>query len=161
MESSGLLRIGFITVWENEIVPNIVRQFRKLNPEVEFSLLAIFSRRSRYRCWRPVRSTLDFFVCRSASSRLSRFDSASRTLAVLVPSSHKLAKRKRVRLRELAGENFVMNERTYAPGFHDLIFGILRDARIASQCFPDRGDIPTLISLVDAHMGITIFPYRQ
>jgi len=49
---------------------------------------------------------------------------------LVVPASHKLAKRKRVRLSEVSGQDFVMYERTYAPGFHDLIFGMLRDARI-------------------------------
>lgn len=77
---------------------------------------------------------------------------------LVVPSSHKLAKRKRVRLREVAGEDFVMYERTYAPGFHDLIFGILRDARIVPNVSQTAGEIPTLISLVASRMGITILP---
>src|ERR1700683_1732065 len=37
----GVLRIGFISTVGVEIVPNIIRQFKKLNPEVEFSLRAI------------------------------------------------------------------------------------------------------------------------
>ena len=37
----GLLRIGFISTAGSEILPNIIRQFRELNPEVEFSLRAI------------------------------------------------------------------------------------------------------------------------
>jgi DNA-binding transcriptional LysR family regulator len=37
----GLLRIGFISTAGSEIVPDIFRQFRELNPEVEFSLRAI------------------------------------------------------------------------------------------------------------------------
>jgi DNA-binding transcriptional LysR family regulator len=39
----GLLRIGFISTAGNEIVPNIVRQFRDSNPEVEFSLRNILT----------------------------------------------------------------------------------------------------------------------
>src|ERR1700757_3290250 len=34
----GLLRIGFISTAGNEMVTDIVRQFRELNPEVEFYL---------------------------------------------------------------------------------------------------------------------------
>src|SRR5580765_7451191 len=34
----GLLRIGLVSTVGSEIVPNIVRQFRKSNPEVDFSL---------------------------------------------------------------------------------------------------------------------------
>src|SRR3984893_13238196 len=37
----GLLRSGLIAAAALEIVPNVIRQFRELNPEVEFSLRAI------------------------------------------------------------------------------------------------------------------------
>ena len=70
----------------------------------------------------------------------------------------KLAKRKRVRLCEVAGENFVMYERTWAPGFHDLMFGILRDAGIVPNVTQTAGEVPTLISLVHSRMGIAIMP---
>ena len=61
-------------------------------------------------------------------------------------------------LREVAGQDFVMPERTYSPGFHDLIFDILRDARIVPNVSQTAAEIPTLISLVDSSMGITILP---
>jgi DNA-binding transcriptional LysR family regulator len=77
---------------------------------------------------------------------------------LVVPASHKLAKRKKVRLSEVSSEDFVMYERTYAPGFHDLIFGMLRDARIVPNVSQTAAEISTLISLVDAHMGIAILP---
>jgi DNA-binding transcriptional LysR family regulator len=51
-----------------------------------------------------------------------------------------------------------MYERTYAPGFHDVIFGMLRDARIVPNVSQSAAEISTLISLVDAHMGIAILP---
>ena len=51
-----------------------------------------------------------------------------------------------------------MYERAYAPGFHDLIVGMLRDARIAPNVSQTTGEISTLVSLVDAHMGIAILP---
>jgi DNA-binding transcriptional LysR family regulator len=63
-----------------------------------------------------------------------------------------------VRLREVAGQDFVMYERTYAPGFHDLILGILRDAGIVPNISQSAGEIPMLISLVASGMGITIMP---
>src|ERR1700678_4615684 len=39
----GLLRIGFVSTAGIEIVPDIVRQFKKSNPDVEFSLRNIFT----------------------------------------------------------------------------------------------------------------------
>jgi DNA-binding transcriptional LysR family regulator len=51
-----------------------------------------------------------------------------------------------------------MYERTYAPGFHDLIFGMLRDAGIIPNVRQTAGEMPTLISLVDSGMGVAILP---
>jgi DNA-binding transcriptional LysR family regulator len=77
---------------------------------------------------------------------------------LVVPSSHKLAKRKRVRLREASGLDFVMYDRAYAPGFHDLIFGMLRDAGIIPKVRQTAVEMPTLISLVDSGTGVAILP---
>jgi len=63
-----------------------------------------------------------------------------------------------VRLSEVSGQDFVMYERTHASGFHDLIFGMLRDAGIVPNVSQTAAELSTLISLVDAHMGITILP---
>jgi DNA-binding transcriptional LysR family regulator len=154
----GILRIGFISTAGREIVPDIVRQFRELNPEVEFSLRNIVTA-EQVRMLET--GALDIGFLRVPTGGHSALDVVTvhrEPFVLVVPSSHKLAKRKAVRLRELAGQDFVGYERTHAPGFHDLIFGILRDAGIAPNVSQTAGEIPTLISLVDSGMGITILP---
>jgi DNA-binding transcriptional LysR family regulator len=51
-----------------------------------------------------------------------------------------------------------MYEPTYAPGFHDLILEMLRDAKIVPHVSQTAAEISTLISLVAAHMGVAILP---
>jgi DNA-binding transcriptional LysR family regulator len=154
----GLLRIGFISTALSEIVPNIVRQFRELHPEVEFSLRAILTVNQIQML---ETGSLDVGFLRLPIGGHSVVDVVTvhrEPFVLVVPASHKLAKRKRVRLSEVSGEDFVMYERTYAPGFHDLIVGMLRDAGIVPNVSQTAGEISTLISLVDAHMGIAILP---
>jgi DNA-binding transcriptional LysR family regulator len=154
----GLLRIGFISTAGIELVADIVRQFRELNPEVEFSLRNILTA-EQVRMLET--GALDIGFLRLPIGALSTLDVVTvhrEPFVLVVPSSHKLAKRKRVRLREVAGEDFVMYERTWAPGFHDLMFGILRDAGIVPNVTQTAGEVPTLISLVHSRMGITIMP---
>jgi DNA-binding transcriptional LysR family regulator len=154
----GLLRIGFVSTAGSEIVPNIVRQFRQLNPEVEFSLRNILTAEQVQML---ETGSLDIGFLREPIGEHSAVDVVTvhrEPFVLVVPSSHKLAKRKRVRLREVAGQDFVMYERTYAPGFHDLMFGILRDAGIVPNVTQTAVEIPTLISLVASGMGITIMP---
>ena len=154
----GLLRIGFVSTVGSEIVPNIVRRFRKSNPEVEFSLRNILTAEQVQML---ESGSLDVGFLRMPIGEESALDVVTvhrEPFVLVVSSSHKLAKKKRVRLREVAGQDFVMYERTYAPGFHDLIFGILRDARIVPNVSQTAVEIPLLISLVASGMGITILP---
>src|SRR6201999_809605 len=115
----GRLRIGFISTVGSEIVPNIVRQFRELNPEVEFTLRAITTADQV-----PMLETgsLDIGFFRLPIGGHPALDVVvvhREPFVLVVPSSHNLAQRKRVRLREVSGDKFVMYERHYAPGFHD------------------------------------------
>jgi DNA-binding transcriptional LysR family regulator len=154
----GLLRIGFISTAGREIVPNILRQFRELNREVEFSLRNILTA-EQLRMLET--GALDIGFLRLPIGEHPALDVVTvhrEPFVLVVPSSHKLAKRKRAHLRELAGQDFVMYERTHAPGFHDLIFGMLRDAGIVPNVSQTAGEMPTLISLVDSGMGIAILP---
>jgi DNA-binding transcriptional LysR family regulator len=154
----GLLRIGFVSTAGNEIVADIVRQFRDLNPEVEFSLRNILT---AGQIQMLETGSLDIGFLRLPIGGHSTLDVVTvhrEPFVLVVPSSHKLAKRKRVRLREVAEEDFVMYERTWAPGFHDLMFAILRDAGIVPNVTQTAGEVPTLISLVASGMGITIMP---
>jgi DNA-binding transcriptional LysR family regulator len=153
----GRLRIGFISLAGSEIVPDIVRQFRKSNPEIEFSLRNILTA-EQVQMLETGSLDIGFLGPIGEHPALDVVTVHRQRFVLVVPSSHKLAKRKRVRLREVAGQDFVMPERTYSPRFHDLIFGILRDARIVPNVSQTAAEIPTLISLVDSGMGITILP---
>src|SRR6266436_2570474 len=154
----GLLRIGFISTVGSEIVPNIVRQFRELNPEVEFSLRAIPTA-DQVQMLESGSLDIGFFrLPIGGHSALEVVTVHRERFVLVVPASHKLATRKRVRLSEVSGQNFVLYERTYAPEFHDLIFGMLRDARIVPNISQTAAEISTLISLVDAHIGIAVLP---
>jgi DNA-binding transcriptional LysR family regulator len=154
----GLLRIGFISTAGSELVPGIIRQFRELNPEVEFSLRNILTAEQ---LGMLEAGTLDVGFLRLPIGGHTRLDVVAvhrEPFVLVVPSYHPLAKRKRVRLRELSGQDFVMYDRAHAPGFHDLLVGMLRSAGIVPNVRQSAGEMPTLISLVAAGMGVSILP---
>ena len=154
----GLLRIGFISTAGSELVPSIIRRFRELNPEVEFSLRNILTAEQIQML---EGGALDVGFLRlpiGGHSQLSVETVHREPFVLVVPSSHELAKKKKVRLHEVAGQDFVMYDRTHAPGFHDLILGMLRQAGIVPNVRQSAGEMPTLVSLVAAGMGISILP---
>jgi DNA-binding transcriptional LysR family regulator len=154
----GLLRIGFISTAGNEILPNLVRRFRDSNPDIVFSLRNILT---TDQIQMLVAGSLDVGFLRlpiGEHPELEVVEVHREPFVVVTPLTHKLAKRKKVALHELSGQDFVMYERSYAPGFHDLIFGMLRDAGVVPNVCQTAGQMPTLISLVDSGMGISILP---
>ena len=98
----GLLRIGFISGVGAQIVPSIARQFKDLNPEVEFSLLAI---PTAHQLQMLQTGSLDIGFLRlpiGEQSALEVLTVHREPFVLVVPSSHKLAKRDSVSLSSLA-----------------------------------------------------------
>ena len=89
----GLLRIGFVSTAGIEIVPDIVRQFRKSNPDVEFSLRNILTAQQVQML---ETGALDIGFLRVPIGGHSALDVVTvhrERFVLVVPSSHKLAKR--------------------------------------------------------------------
>jgi DNA-binding transcriptional LysR family regulator len=154
----GLLRVGFIETAGNEIMPNLIRHFGDSHPEVEFSLHNILTL-SQIQMLDA--GSLDVGFLRlpiGEHSELEVVPIHREPFVFVVPASHRLADKKRVHIREVAAEEFVMYERTAAPDCHDLFFGMMRDAGVVPTVRQTAGQEPTLISLVASGMGISILP---
>src|SRR6202034_914183 len=118
--------------------------YRELNPDVGFSLRNILTAEQVQML---ETGSLDIGFLRLPIGENSALDVVTvhrEPFVLVVPASHKLAKRKRVRLSELASQDFVIYERTHAPEFHDLVFGMLRNAGIVPRISQTAGEMPTL-----------------
>src|ERR1700761_6728585 len=154
----GLLRIGFISTAGNEIVPQLIRQFRESNPEVDFSLHNILTL-DQIRMLDAGSLDIGFLRLPIGEHPELEVVGVHREPFVLVlPSSHRLAQKKKVQLRDVADEDFGLYELAFAPGFYDLLFGIFRDAGIVPTVRQTAGQMPTLISLVASGVGISVLP---
>ena len=154
----GLLRIGFISTAGSELLPDTIRAFRELNPEVEFSLRNILTAEQIQML---EAGALDIGFLRLPIGGHTQLEVATihrEPFLLVVPASHPLGARKKVRLSEVAGQDFVMYDRKHAPGFHDQVFGMLRNAGIVPNVCQTAGEMPTLIALVAAGIGISILP---
>ena len=154
----GLLRIGFISTAGNEIVPQLVRQFGESNPEVEFSLHNILTL-DQIRMLDT--GSLDIGFLRLPIGEHPELEVVvvrREPFVLVLPSSHRLGHKKKVQLRDVADEDFVLYERAFAPGFYDLLFGTFRDAGIIPMVRQTAGQMPTLISLVASGVGISVLP---
>jgi LysR family transcriptional regulator, transcription activator of glutamate synthase operon len=80
----------------------------------------------------------------------------SERLQLAVPSGHRLAGRKRVRLSEVAGERFVMLK--HAFDFRDLVEDLCRRAGFEPESGFEAEDIASARALVGAGLGVAVVP---
>jgi DNA-binding transcriptional LysR family regulator len=111
----GLLRIGFISTAGNEIVPQFIHQFRESNPEVEFSLHNILTL-DQIRMLDT--GLLDIGFLRLPIGEHPELEVVGihrESFVLVLPSSHRLAHKKKVQLHDVANEYSVLYERAFAP----------------------------------------------
>jgi DNA-binding transcriptional LysR family regulator len=77
---------------------------------------------------------------------------------VALPSSHKLASRKRIPCSELAREKFVLYPRTLAPGCYDAVQQICRTAGFTPEIVHECNEISVSLGLIPVSGAVTLFP---
>lgn len=71
---------------------------------------------------------------------------------------HPLAERKRLRLRELHGEKFIVLNELDFPGCHTLVTELCHEAGFRITIAAEARDMPEAVALVAARRGITLLP---
>ena len=155
---TGRLRINFVGSALLSVVPGIVQRFRAARPGIELEL----RERSTVEQLRAVGAGLvDVGLVRPPVEEDPelRYETVmrERTLAAM-PVSHPLAALRRVPIRRLSAEPFVLFPRAQAPGFHDLLIGSIGAAGAAPQVVQYAPEMLTIIGLVAAGIGLSLVP---
>jgi DNA-binding transcriptional LysR family regulator len=160
----GTLRLRFVQSATFELLPRILGAFREAYPEVVLDLetmtllrpnvpaLATSAALSGKRSGADPDGTA---VVRLAPALASRVV-AEHPLVAVLPAKHRLARRKRVRLAELAEEPFVFYSRQSGPAVHDTIVGFCRATGFTPRIEQEAADVQTIVSLVAAGLGVSL-----
>jgi len=154
----GQLRIGFISTAAAHLVPALVAKFRDSHPQVELELRHGLTAEQVAML---EAGTLDigfFRVPILEQGGIKTIPVHREPFKVFLPASHPLARRRNLRLKHLDGAQFVVYARRHAPGFHDLILDLLKDAGATPAAIHEASDMYTLVSLVAAGVGLAIAP---
>ncbi|MET9022935.1 LysR family transcriptional regulator [Actinopolymorpha sp. NPDC004070] len=151
---TGVVRLAFLDSIASSLVPRVLRSFHEHAPGVRVMLsqepaheivrdldvgavdLAILSPRPAGDFgWRPLQEE---------------------RLVLVVPPGHRLRRRKRIALRELAGEDLVTTPVGF--GFRALVDTLLGDAGVSPAISFVSQDLATIEGLVAAGLGVAIVP---
>jgi DNA-binding transcriptional LysR family regulator len=167
----GTLRLRFVQSATFEPLPQILGAFRQAYPEVVLDLETSTTLRQT-EALRDGRIDVGLLrptvpgpagsagekvgtVVRLTPGLVSRVVAEDQLVAVL-PARHRLVRRRRIRLAELAEEPFVFYSRPSGPAVHDTIVGFCVAAGFTPQIEQEAADVQTIVSLVAAGLGVSL-----
>lgn len=156
---AGELHIGFSSSAPYTVFPMILRNFRSRFPGV---VLHLHERSTEEQIELLMRGAIDLAFARLPVENVPR-NLILRTvlrepLVVALPENHPLGKRKKVAVRALAREPFVLFPRHAATGLYDTIDALCRAAGFKPRVAQEAVQMQTIVSLVSAGLGIAIVP---
>ena len=154
---NAILRIGFVSPASFAVVPDVLRRLRRAHPNIYL----VLREGDTSTLLDEVRhGVLDVAYVRGPVTASGvRIETLRReSLAVVLPSGHRLARRVRVPVRELSREDFIGFPRASAPSLHDAITGLCLDAGFAPCFVTEATEWHTIVSLVAAGLGVAVLP---
>lgn len=152
---TGLLRVGFTGLAMATLLPAILREFHRRHPGVRLELNES-----------PTATQVAALVSGELACGFLHPDSLpagfkTRQLlrernGIVLPADHALAKRRTLRLRDVAAVPFVLFPRSHNPGFYDRVLGAFRDAGVTPHIAEEVWPRTNAIGLVRAGVGITL-----
>lgn len=152
---AGVLSVGYTPTATFEVLPPLIRRFRKRWPEVRLELTELRSA-LQLEALRTSRIEVGF-----ACGPLNAPDVAERVLArerfvLVMPRRHELAQRRAVRLRELDGRACVVVRNDVEPAWAGACDAALRRAGVRLEVVQETDTKIALLGLVAAGVGVSI-----
>lgn len=154
------LRIGFVSLADyGGVLPELLREYKAAHPGVRLALREMLS---------PDQAAalhageLDFGLLLppvAGAARLDHLIVQREHFVIALPAKHPLARGTgRLRLRELAGEPFVMIPRQIAPRLYDIVAQLAVQAGMSLNVAQEAIQMQTVVSLVSSGLGAAVVP---
>ena len=155
----GRLRIGFVSLADYGVLPQLLKRFKTARPGVALALREMLSPEQAAALGK---GELDFGLLLppvDGEPELEHLVVQRERFVAALPSRHRLAREPgRLAVSELAGEPFVMVPREIAPGLYDIVRGLAARAGIPLNVAQEAIQMQTVVSLVSSGLGVAIVP---
>jgi DNA-binding transcriptional LysR family regulator len=159
MGESGRLRLAFVSTAGFALLPQWVMAFRQDFPGVQIDLVEATSD-VQLQLLKSNEVDAGFLLHASgfAPEGLQRLTVAQEELVLALPESHKLAKRKLLRLQDVLGLPLVIFPRRIAPSLFDAVMGMYSDFGKPPEVAQEAIQMQTIVNLVSAGLGVAWVP---
>ncbi len=153
----GQVRIGYVGAVMHSILPAILKEFRRRQPQVS-TILSELTNEGQIAALRNGGIDLGFIRAPVVVPDLAVKPIYAEPFALILPLGHPAARAKKAPLDRLAAEPFISFGRECAPGMVDAIMGICRRAGFSPKVVHTTSQINSIVRLVEAGLGWSIVP---
>jgi DNA-binding transcriptional LysR family regulator len=155
----GFLNIGFMPCAIAPILPSLIAEYSRRFPNVEI-VLHEMTLAQQFKALREKLINIGFM--RSVPlQRVKEFNSEclyDDRLEIALPITHRLAKRKVVELKSVAGERFVQFHRLGEPALFDELISTCRRAGFSPNVISELELMSSVMLFVESGLGISFVP---
>ncbi len=153
------LRLGFLSIFLDDLVAPAMREFRQRHPKARVSL---FELPPRAQLERLRTHELDAAILGNIEDSDRQLFSVRRLsrhkMAAIVPDDHPLAAKKSIPLAALAQESWISLSDAFYPGRRELMRGICQAAGFEPQITSEVDSLPMILGAVSAGDGVALLP---
>jgi DNA-binding transcriptional LysR family regulator len=154
----GELAIGFISVADYNLLPTVLREFRRRYPLVNLTLRELTTD-AQMRDLAAGRIDVGLLLPPVSEPVLESVPILREPLMAALPAKHPLARRAgKVALAQLKATPFILFPRPYAPGLYDDIVSCCKAAGFSPLVEQEAIQMQTIVSLVSAELGVALIP---
>ncbi|MGZ9982287.1 LysR substrate-binding domain-containing protein [Bordetella bronchiseptica] len=153
----GHLRIGFVGGMLLRGLPEIVRDYAQRNPEVIVTLHETSSAEQAKAIARGQLSA-GFLHAGLLAPELEGQVIRDEPFVACVPRDHRLAGRRVIDVRQLAGEDMVLFARDVSPGYYDSVIALCMDAGFSPRIRHEVAHWLTALLLISRGGGVALVP---
>jgi DNA-binding transcriptional LysR family regulator len=154
----GRLVIGCVGSATYSLLPQLVRTLREELPDVEVAVQGEMLAPDQAQALADGRIDLGLLRPPVEDESLRVEVLRSDRLIVAVPDAHRLAGRRRIRLAELADEDFVIHAGAGRSVMHDTVLARCREAGFEPRIRHEVAETSTLVTFVAAGLGVAVVP---
>ncbi|MBU2664157.1 LysR family transcriptional regulator [Actinoplanes bogorensis] len=150
---SGTVRLAFLDSMATSLVPKILHSVRVQAPHLRIEL----HQEPNHEILRDLASgDAELALTTPSPGPYGWLALQRQTLALIVPPGHRLARRRRARLADVAADDFV----TIPPGFgfRAQVDDLFAAAGVTPRIVLEIGDLATIEGLVGAGLGVAVVP---
>jgi DNA-binding transcriptional LysR family regulator len=154
--ASGMVSLAFFTTLGVHLVPDLIRGFNELYPNVQFQLTQSIKTPTMLEELESGQLDLIFCLPPSEQSKVEWSPLFSEELYVIVPANHPLAKFDSIRLIDIADEQFIILKK--GIGLRGITDSLCAKAGFEPKIAFEGEELSMIVGLVGSGLGVSLIP---